>query len=251
MIIEYHRPKTIEEALALLARDEPHTLPLAGGSVLNQPNPDPIAVVDLQSLGLDKVEHHGSTLILGAMLTLEKMLELDYLPPALVSAIEHEATHNLRNVATVAGTLIAAGGRSAFTTAMLALDIQLNILPGDASMRLGDLLPQRSRYLKGKLIAQIVMPLNCSLVYQYVARTPADLPIVCVAVAQWASGRTRVALGGYGSAPTLAMDGPQPDGAEIAAKSAYMLAQDEWASAEYRSYLAGILTQRCLDQLTT
>ena len=79
-----------------------------------------------------------------------------------------------------------------------------------------------------------------------IARTPADRPIVCVAAARWPSGRTRLALGGFGAAPTLAMDGPEDSGAQIAAASAYSQAGDEWASAEYRSEAAGILALRCL-----
>ena len=53
MILEYHRPKTVKEALQLLNRSTPLTRPLAGGTVLNQPGQEAMAVVDLQSLGLD------------------------------------------------------------------------------------------------------------------------------------------------------------------------------------------------------
>ncbi len=53
MIVEYHRPETVEEALQLLNRQQPETLPLAGGSVINQPSTRKIAVVDLQALGLN------------------------------------------------------------------------------------------------------------------------------------------------------------------------------------------------------
>jgi CO/xanthine dehydrogenase FAD-binding subunit len=70
MIIEYHRPQNLEEALALLNRSDPVTLPLGGGSALNQPSPDPIAVVDLQGLGLAGFSTQGNTLELGATLTL-------------------------------------------------------------------------------------------------------------------------------------------------------------------------------------
>lgn len=35
MILEYHRPKTIDEALALLERDNPRTVPLGGGTTLS------------------------------------------------------------------------------------------------------------------------------------------------------------------------------------------------------------------------
>jgi len=89
---------------------------------------------------------------------------------------------------------------------------------------------------------------NVKLAYEVVARTPADQPIVCVAVAKWSSGRTRIVLGGYGDAPILACDGPESQGGEIAAASAYSQASDMWVSAEYRQEVARILTLRCLSQ---
>ncbi|MDD5467640.1 MAG: FAD binding domain-containing protein [Anaerolineales bacterium] len=249
MIIEYHRPQSVDETLVLLARAEPVTLPLAGGSALNRPSPDAVAVVDLQALGLDGLERRGHLLALGATLTLERLLHADDLPPALLRAIRHEATYNLRQVASLAGTILAADGRSPFTTAMLALDAQMTLLPGEEQLALGDLLPLRGERMRGRLVTQVTIPANARLSYAYVARTPADLPLVCAALAQWPSGRTRLALGGYALAPCLALDGPEVSGVEAAASSAYAHAADEWASAEYRSQAAGVLARRCLQDL--
>ncbi len=253
MITEYHRPQTLGEALALLQRAAPPTLPLAGGSVLNRPSPQPVAVVDLQELGLDGIQLQGNTLQLGATVTLQSLL--DYLKSdasnaplslALSKAILHEATANLRQVASLAGTLVVAGGRSPFATAMLALDATLSFEPGGESLALGDFLPFRAERLSGRLITRLTIPGNVRLAYEYVARTPADQPIVCAAVARWPSGRTRLVLGGYGGAPILVLDGTEPDGVEAAARSAYSHAADEWASAEYRSDVAATLALRCL-----
>jgi CO/xanthine dehydrogenase FAD-binding subunit len=248
MIKEYHRPRTLDEAMQLLSRPEPVTLPLGGGSFLNRPSSAAVAVVDLQALGLNVIQRRGNFIEFGATVTLETLLAQD-LPPALVRAIQHEATYNLRQVATVAGTLVAAGGRSPFTTALLALDAQLTLMPAEEQMSLGDLLPVRGERLRGRLITQVALPLNTGLAYEYVARTPADLPVVCVAAAQWPSGRTRLALGGYGNAPLLAMDGPEPGGVEEAAQDVYSQAGDEWATAEYRREMAVILARRCLQEL--
>ncbi len=253
MIIEYHRPTTLEEALSLLARQDPLTLPLAGGSVLNQPSPASIAAVDLQALGLDTAQLHGNFLELGATFTLQKLVENPpssiKIPSALVKAVHHEATYNLRQVATVAGTLVSADGRSPFTTAMLALDATLIIQPGDEQVGLGDLLPIREQSLRGRLITHVTIPAHAHLAYEYVARSPADRPIVCVALANWPSGRVRVALGGYGQAPALAFDGTESQGVDVAARSAYSQAGDEWASAEYRQEIAAVLAGRCLAEL--
>jgi CO/xanthine dehydrogenase FAD-binding subunit len=105
----------------------------------------------------------------------------------------------------------------------------------------------RSAGRSTQLVTRINIPKNVKIEYEYVARTPADLPIVCVAVSQWPSGRTRVAMGGYGDIPILAIDGPESDGAVSAAQNAYREARDQWASGEYRSDVAGILVARCMN----
>jgi CO/xanthine dehydrogenase FAD-binding subunit len=255
MIKEYHRPTNMEEALALLQRAEPLTLPLAGGSVLNRATTQgEFAVVDLQSLGLDGFQSRGNSLELGATLTLQALLERlraggSDLSASLAKAIQHEAAYNLRQAASVAGALVSASGRSPFTTAMLALDAALTLLPGDEKVSLGDLLPVRQERLARRLISQVSIPANVRLAYEYVARTPADKPIVCAALARWPSGRTRLALGGFGSAPRLAFDGGEADGLQAAARSAYNDSGDVWASAEYRREIAAVLAGRCLENL--
>jgi len=47
------------------------------------------------------------------------------------------------------------------------------------------------------------------------------------------------------------MDGPDSDGIEIAGKNAYNIAEDEWASAEYRQEMASILSKRCLKRINS
>jgi CO/xanthine dehydrogenase FAD-binding subunit len=258
MIVAHHHPTSLEEALALLARKQPRTVPLAGGSALNRPSPEQLAAVDLQELGLSQVDASGKLLKIGATTTLQTLLShLDRIP-ALKEVVLREANYNLRQVASLAGTLVAADGRSPLATAFLALDATLELLPGQdpehptqdpEEIALGDLLPLRSERLPGRLITQISIPLNVELAYEYVARTPADLPLVCVAVVVWPSGRTRLALGGYGKAPALAFDGSEGEGVETAARSAYSQAQDAWATAEYRREVAAVLAGRCLQSL--
>jgi putative selenate reductase FAD-binding subunit len=256
MITEYHRPQTLEEALALLARTEILTVPLGGGTFLNSPAypaahipSDDFAVVDLQALGLNTFERGGTNIEIGAAVTLQVILDTPGLPEAIYRSVRNETTFNLRQVATIAGTLVAADGRSPFATVMLALEAHLTILPDEEVISLGDLLPLRFERLHHRLITRIGIPAAIRLAYAYVARTPADHPLVCAAVARWPSGRTRLALGGHGPAPVLAMDGPESGEVEAAARAAYSQAGDEWASAAYRSDVAGVLAMRCLERL--
>ena len=248
MISEYHRPKTLDEATRLLSK--PDTRPLGGGTVLNRPSPERFAVVDLQALGLNKIHKSGNKLELGAAATLQSVLDSAHIPPALQETIRLETTYNLRQMATVVGTLVSCDGRSTFATAMLALDAKCTVTSEQSVViSLGDLLPLRTEILRSKLITRIEILLNAKLTFETVARTPADKPIVCAALAQWPSGRTRLALGGWGKSPLLAMDSNEPGGVEEAARNAFAEAGDEWASAEYRSEVAAVLARRCVGKL--
>jgi CO/xanthine dehydrogenase FAD-binding subunit len=265
MITAYHRPKTLDEALTLLS--QPQRTPLGGGTLLSHSKADSVEAVDLQSLSLNTIKKQGNALEIGATVTLQQLLESEHCPQAWKSALKLEAPLNIRNSATTAGTLVACDGRSTFATVLLALDAKLEIKSINkfelmememesrppyqevASLGLGEFLPLRLDQIRGKLITSMNVPLNVKLAFDYVSRTPADKPIVCAALAQWNSGRTRLVLGGYGKSPTLAMDGTEAEGVEAAARNAFHEATDEWASAEYRMDIASTLAKRCLEGL--
>ncbi len=249
MIQAYYRPSQLSEALALISRKSPRTLPLGGGTLLSRPNPEVIEVVDLQALGLNKILKKGNTLEIGATATLQDLLDSPHAPPALITALKLEAPLNLRNAATIAGTLVVADGRSPFTTLLLAMDATLTIQPQDERIPLGGYLPMRKSGRRDQLITKVKIPLNIKIEFESVARTPGDKPLVCVALAQWSSGRTRLALGGYGPAPTLALDGTETEGLAPAARNAFHEASDAWASADYRMHAAATLSSRCLGRL--
>ena len=247
MITAYHRPKTLDEALTLLT--QPNRTPLGGGTLLSRPTTDPVEAVDLQALSLDSIKKSGNNLEIGATVTLQQLLESEHCPEPMKSALKLEAPLNLRNAATVAGTLVAGDGRSTFGTILLALDakIETRYSTDDSRMsNIGEFLPLRPQ----GLITSITIPLNVRLAFDYVSRTPADKPIVCAALAQWNSGRTRLVLGGYSKSPLLAMDGTESEGVEAAARNAFHEATDEWASAEYRMDVAATLARRCLENFS-
>jgi CO/xanthine dehydrogenase FAD-binding subunit len=252
MILEYHRPDKLEDLIDLLSRKSPETIVLGGGLYINEVINDPIAVVDIQDLGLDQIETKGKLMDIGAGVTLQSLLERTDTPLALKNAIKYQETMNRRQIATVAGTLITASGRSSIPAVFLALDAELDIL-GKAKkvekIKFGDFLPLRKEKVTGRVITGIRIPTGIWVAYHYAARSPADLPIVAAAAASWPSGRTRVVLWGYGDQPIMVVDGPEPDGAEMAARDAYSEAGDQWASAEYRSETASALVRRCLDDI--
>jgi len=104
--------------------------------------------------------------------------------------------------------------------------------------------------LPHRLITHLFLSTKTALAYKYVARTPADRPIVTVAAAKWPSGRVRIVVGGWGNTPRLALDAPEPGGAEHAVRSITAEAGDQWASAEYRQDIAVTLANRAMAALT-
>lgn len=170
MITNYHRPETIEEALRLL--EQPATLPMGGGTRLNSPayKTQEFSVVDLQALGLKNIAKKGHNLEIGASVTLEELLGNALTSAALAQAIRQEATLNIRNAATVAGSLVDCDGRSAFGTMMLALDVKLTVAGKQTSVFS---LIEYWTLRPGGLITQIEIPLNVKTAYEQVARAAA------------------------------------------------------------------------------
>ncbi|WP_299028846.1 FAD binding domain-containing protein [uncultured Thermanaerothrix sp.] len=247
MIIEYYRPKSLEEAVALLQRSQPLTIPLGGGVTVSRMKEPDCAVVDLQDLGLNQIVSQGNIVRVGATVTLQQLADYEGLQPELSLAARKETTYNLRQRATVAGSIVSGDGRSHLLTVLLALDAVLIWAPGEKQESLGDFLALRDvRSANKGLITEIRLTNNAQLKYEYVARTPEDRPILLVAVAKWPSGRTRVVVGGFGKAPALVIDGPDASGAQMALGAMLQNAGDEWASAVYRQDVAQVLLKRCL-----
>lgn len=248
MIEAYYRPKDLDEAVDILSRTDGRYLPLGGGVTLSRGSDHPISVVDLQSLGLDKIDQRGQFLQIGATVKLQDLAEYNAVQPDLKAALLSESNFNLRQQATVAGALITAGGRSTFATALLAMDAVMTWLPGDWEQNVGEFLALRIPPREAKLVTEIQVPLNAALSFEKISRSPDDLPILSVALARWPSGRTRIALGGFGPSPILAFDAPEPGGVETAVADALSRADDAWASAEYRKDVGAKLIQRMMNR---
>ena len=245
MITNYHRPTTLEEALTLLS--QPNTLPLGGGTLLSHVGVRLSLLSTCKHLVSTTSKKRATIWKLVRLFTLQQLLESGHCPEALKTAIRLEVPINLRNSATVAGTLVTCDGRSPFACALLGLDARSTFEPPlpMPNLNIGEFLPLRPR----GLITPDSIPLNVKFAFETIARTPSDKPIVCLALAQWGKGRARLAVGGWGRSPTLAMDGTETDGLETAARNACHESTDEWASAEYRMDVAATLAKRCLDAI--
>jgi CO/xanthine dehydrogenase FAD-binding subunit len=250
MITEYNRPSTLESALELLARKTPLTVPLAGGTLLNQKSDADFAVVDIQALSLKTIQLDGNTLRLGAGVNLQELIDHPDVPVILKEACRKETSYNLRQMSTVGGCIAGGDGKSILLSLLLAWNAQLEIQPGNEKVLISELLPVRKLILNGKLITEVIVNIAVKVVFETITKSPTDYPIAGVSMAQWPNGRTRVNVFGFGELPVAAMDGTSAVGADLAARNAFADSGDIHASTVYRENMAGVLVKRCLDKLT-
>ncbi len=227
----YHRPGTLDEALALLS--EPGSVVLAGGTAVNDrtvgvPGLDPgettVAVVDIQSLGLDGIEQDGSAMQIGAAATLQAVADSEAVPDLLRELARAELPSTLRNTATVGGLWASGSGESPLLAGLLAY--------GAAATTIGP---------GGELITVISIAADGVGAWSRTGRTPADVPIVAAVGRRDGTGAVHLALTGVASEPVLVdpsdpIAGLDPPG-------------DFRGSPEYRLELARIHSRRVLAEL--
>jgi len=255
--LNYHRPKTIKETLALMEKG----VPLAGGTALTPQRYDVTAVIDLQDLKLDELKAGKSKIRIGATIKLQALIKAqEEVPQALGQACRQEAALNIRNAASIGGAVMTGDGRSPLLTALLSLDTSVITEPGNNSEPLENLLEKRDDRRKPRLIVALEMMRPNRMFYEQVSRSPADRPLVCLAVAEkrTSKGESHVvaALGGYGERPIrlTEMEEALEKGASLAeaaalAEKAYSGAGDAFASAAYRAEIAGVLARRLLTEV--
>ena len=131
-LTEYHQPTDLDEAVKLLRRRKIRTVPIGGGGDLVSAAPPNVqAVVDLSALGLSYINAVESGLEIGATTTLQTLADdaqvRAYAGGMLVKAILDTASRNVREAATLAGSIVASDGKTPLLAALFALDAQLTI----------------------------------------------------------------------------------------------------------------------------
>ncbi len=256
---EFHKPTDIPAALALLKRRNPRTIPLAGGTWLN-PRLDKEgladAVVDLSGLELDRIERDAGALRLGAMATLAAVTEDENCRSLangiLAQTARRDAVLNVRNAATVGGTVVVAPADSEFILALLALNARVSVQSKKLDARpLDQFLADPAAALDGGLVTQvqISLPPPAAAGLARVAYTLSDHPIVAAA-AVVAEGSNRIALGGVAARP-LVIEFDHAGAAEDAVAQAIAEAKayaDFRGSADYRRAMGILMAKRALQQ---
>jgi carbon-monoxide dehydrogenase medium subunit len=132
---DLHRPETVEEACALLARLGEDAVAYAGGTelllLMKEGLLRPRHLVDVKRLGLDTIGDGDGGVVIGATVThraVERARLVHERVPIAASVARHVANVRVRNVGTVGGNLAFADPHSDLATLFLALDATVELV---------------------------------------------------------------------------------------------------------------------------
>ncbi|HBT46290.1 MAG TPA: molybdopterin dehydrogenase [Peptococcaceae bacterium] len=279
---DYYRPRTIDEALEILAAHNGEARIIAGGTdlVLDLKNKSKQAryLVDIRSIeGMGVIEEKGGKIYLGAGVTHSQAANSQLIrekATALAEAAAQVGSLQIRNVGTVVGNVVNAQPAADAAVALVALEAEAEIVHTDGRrelVKVEDLYvgPGHSKVDSTRsIVTGVYIPerANCRSVFGRIApRRSLALPVINVAVTLALEGRrvsyTRIAAGPVGFKPLRL--GEVEDfllGKELsdeiirgACKKAAEIAQPRNSrlrgSKEYRQYLVGVLLERAYKEL--
>jgi putative selenate reductase FAD-binding subunit len=261
MITEILRPRTIREAVR--ARTGPKTAYLGGGTWLNSRRSDvPTVLISLENLGLRTIDTEGKRCALGAMVTLQQVVDAPSVPRALREAALLTASRTLRNMKTLGGEIGLWPVDSALVPAFIALDAEV-LLAGRKKRVTVAAAREILSEPAGALVLEITVtgaPRSSSV--RAVSRTSHSAPSLVAAVSAGALSPAladvRVVVSDCRgqvvrlSAVEEALNGsplPPKEQIEGMISRAFAPAADMHGSAEYKRYAAGVITADALHSL--
>jgi CO/xanthine dehydrogenase FAD-binding subunit len=277
---EYFRPRSLDEALALLAEYGADAKALAGGQSLipamNFRLATPSVLVDLNAIGgLDYIRDGAGTVHIGGMTrqrALERSTLIRHHLPLIAETMPYIAHPAIRTRGTIGGSLAHADPAAELPAVVLALESTL-IVSSQSGAR--EISAQEfflglftTAVQAGELLTEIRIPppaARSGYAFQEMSRRHGDFALVGVAAVvrlddKGRCDEARVALLSVGDRPTLAaqaanaLKGQMPSAesirgaAEVAATSDIDPPSDIHASARYRRQLANVLTRRVLER---
>jgi aerobic carbon-monoxide dehydrogenase medium subunit len=274
----YHRPATLDEALALLAEHGDEAKVLAGGQslvpLLALRLAAPAHLVDIGGIAELATIARNGTLGIGAGVTqrtAERSDEVRAWSPLLAGALPHIAHPQIRNRGTVCGSLAHADPAGELPAVMLALEAEM-VVRGAGGARV---VPARDffvSYLETAVGADEVLervevpawPTGAGWSFQEISRRHGDFALVGAATivrlgADGTIAEARLAFTGVAPTPVRvaaaehALVGERPSPEVFAAAGDSVAAAfdppgDVHATAGYRRQVAGVLARRSLTE---
>ncbi|MBI5153877.1 FAD binding domain-containing protein [Candidatus Poribacteria bacterium] len=275
-IVEYHRPRDLGEALALLAEGGRPKQPVGGGvSIAQTMDTKAFDAVDLGHLHLDKIKIKSGKIHLGAMVTLGDMHRHPEVAASwgglFDTAMRGAGTSVTRNLFTVGGNIVQCYYWSTLPPILLALDAVIHIENAKGGRDVGAEEFFSKHPIKnlrhGDLVTEVTIPLPkaderaCFLKF---AATVTEYALVqtCVKLRMKKDvcQEARVVLGALTTIPYRShpaehyLEGKTlthevcGEAARLGVEKAHMR-EDHRTSSEYRREIAGVYVRRALESL--
>lgn len=193
-IREYKRVESLEEAWELNQKKANRVI---GGMIwLKMSRGNVGTAIDISGLGLDQIEETEDTFEIGAMVTLRQLEEhpglAAYTDGAMRESVRHIVGVQLRNLATVGGSIYGRFGFSDVLTMFLAMDTEVELYKAGRMP-----LVEFAKQIGGRdiLVKLIVHKDKAVYHYQSVRNTQTDFPVLTCAAAKRADGAYRFSIG--------------------------------------------------------
>ncbi|HEV2021479.1 MAG TPA: xanthine dehydrogenase family protein subunit M [Terriglobales bacterium] len=272
---EYESPRTLDEALALLASRTDAKLLAGGHSLLPAMKlrvAGPAALIDLGRIaGLSYIRNAGEKIAIGAMTTHAEIAASELLhaaSPLLAETAAHIGDVQVRNRGTIGGSLAHADPAADYPAAILALDAEMVAM----SERGERVIPVRKFFTgllttalrPNEILTEVRVPRTTAAgtAYKKFHHPASGFAVVGVAavvklrggnIESVAVGITGVGMHAYRAAAVESALRGKPLSAIAIANAAEKAAgkiealSDTYASAEYRRHLAQVFTRRALE----
>lgn len=276
---EYHAPRTLQEALDLLATYGGEAAPLAGGQsllpMMSLRRAAPAHIVDLNPIpDLDRIVEDAGSLKVGALVrhrTFERPAGDDHTARFLAAVARFVASPPIRTRGTFVGALAHADPAAEWCAVALLLDgtVTLQGCRGQRVIAAADFFtgPFRTGRAPDEVVTEAALrklPPNASAAFVEETRSVGDLPIVCAATStQVVAGsihNARIAVGGIGPTSLRAIRCEKAlEGVDVGDHNAIRAAADgvledsnpppaPHASPDYKRHLGRIVVERSLLQ---
>jgi aerobic carbon-monoxide dehydrogenase medium subunit len=272
---EYHRPKSLDEAISLLGEVE-GSLPLAGGHsllpMMKLRLARPAALVDLGGIsGLDGISGNGD-LTIGALATHASVAESEVasgIAPVIPETAKLIGDRQVRNCGTMGGSVAHADPGADYPIVLKALGATITVTGknGEREISADDFFRGmfETALEPGELVTSVTVPATASgtgAAYMKHAHPASRYTVVGVAAVVSVEGgnckSARVTVGGLTAPPVdVAVEslvgGPGSEeaiatAAEKVPDSLPDVSGDAYASGEYRKHLAKVLAKRTLTE---
>ena len=248
-IREYKRAESLEEAWQLNQKRNNRVI---GGMIwLKMENINVGTAIDLSGLGLDKIEETAEGFSIGAMVPL-RQIELHeglnaYTEGAVRESVRHIVGVQLRNLATVGGSIYSRFGFSDVLTMFLALNASVELYKGG----IVPLSEYAQRPYDRDILVRVIVPKEqAAFCYQSVRNSQTDIPVLTCAAARLQDGSYRFAVGARPLKAVL-YEEPAAPAQQLAEtiQQQVVTGSNMRGSAEYRRHLTGVLVRRAAEEL--